>query len=283
MLSRLFTSAKTLLKPTSQTQGTGDSDTSIAEEEMVTTRQMGRPAEDVLEDSIVVEIPTPESSRKRQRGSVDGEDNEEEHDVDISESASKRVKQLPVRVKDDDESHIRSTRLVVEIPVSKSLLQQTRGSSVARSSKSPVVKPVDEIADSEESEDEEAKVVDNDFENEDEISREEKETPEVNSVLKTPEISPKKLPSTQNHQDSIEEVLPNSAAVKPKHKRFGSEEPEAEIFSTAAEKIEIEEESSDEDDAPEVVGTQAAQKTAELKARDAAKAIDVLVLNTSTL
>jgi hypothetical protein len=264
MLSRLFASAKSLLNLPPQIENTSDSETKVAYEEMVTTRRMGKPAEDGGDDSIVVEMPKSSKKRQRKSGSVDDLKSEE---IGASGSASKRVKQLPVRVKEDD-SPSRSARLVVEIPVGK-LPTEARGSSVARSSVSPVPKEVNEIANSEGSEDFE----DIDQEPEDASEESEKEQ-ETTSKTNRGSMSPKPSPGTHKEPNPVkEESSPRPAAAKPKHKRFGSEEPEVEFFSTAVERVESEDDSSDDDEAPEVVGAQAAQKSVELKARDAAKAI----------
>ncbi|KAK0118673.1 hypothetical protein ONS95_007556 [Cadophora gregata] len=68
--------------------------------------------------------------------------------------------------------------------------------------------------------------------------------------------------------------------TKTKHKKFGSEEPEPEFFSTAREEPDVAEEIADseegsnsEDDAPEAIGIQDAAKEIKSKERDTAKAV----------
>jgi hypothetical protein len=253
MLSRLLNSAKSLFNPVPEIENNNQRDETVKiSVDMVRTRQRGKAASD--EDSIVVELPT--SPRKRQRKSTDEADLAVDH-VESPGSALKKQK-LPVRAK-DEETPNRSTRLVVEIPVSTINL----GGRLSPGSKiSPKSKEIVEIEDSEES-DEGPEIVDKDSEDEHEASEHKEEIPNLNINSESPKKGENRLTNGDQKAD----------AVKPKHKRFGSEEPEVEFFSTAVEKIESEDESSD-DDAPEVVETQAAQKDAELKARDAARAIE---------
>ena len=250
MLSRLLNSAKNLLKPISEIEYKDQSDdTKNISVDMVTTRQRGKATGD--EDFTIVELPT--STRKRSRSSA------EEADLAVgstepNSSASKRVKTLPVRAKDEEPPN-RSSRLVVEIPISNINLGGTPSSGSKKVSKP---KEIIEIEDSEES-DEDPEIIDSEVEDE----QPEQETPSRKTISE----SPKKRagsPKSAHHEVDV---------VNPKHRRFRSEEPELEFFSTAAETIELEDESSD-DDAPEVVETLAAQKSVELKARDAARAIE---------
>ncbi|KAH7348785.1 hypothetical protein BKA65DRAFT_594551 [Rhexocercosporidium sp. MPI-PUGE-AT-0058] len=81
-------------------------------------------------------------------------------------------------------------------------------------------------------------------------------------------------------EEEIEKPQVLEVDTKTKHKRFGSEEAEPELFSTAREDQEAvgevadsEEESDSEDDAPEAIGIQDAAKQVKSKERDTAKAV----------
>jgi hypothetical protein len=253
MLSKLLSSAKSLFNSVPEVENNNQRvETVKISVDMVTTRQRGKVASD--EDSVVVELPT--NSRKRQRKSTDEADLAVGH-VELTNPASKKQKQIPVRAK-DEETPIRSTRLVVEIPMSTIHL----GGILSPSSKvPPKANEIIEIEDSGESH-EDQEVVDKDSEDEIEASVQEEDT-------LMPNIYPE---STKKGENIPGKGAQKPHTVRPQHKRFGSDEPEVEFCSTAAEKIDSGDQSSD-DDAPEVVETQAAQKNVELKARDAARAI----------
>lgn len=275
MLSRLFTSAKTLFAATPQTQKTGSREGAVKfnnNAEMVTTRQMGKAVDDSAADSIVVDTP-PRSSRKRQKKS--GSESDLAVETATPEgSASKKLKKLPVRVKDGatpNETPNRSTRVVVEIPVSK-LSSQIKEDSAGSSTTSPVPKGSEEADGSKGSKTTPKSKKNIDLASHTTIEAGDVEEDVPSKSRKSPK-SPSSKKSAQKPETLVEKAPAEPVLTKSKHKRFGSEEPEFEFFSTAVEEVESEDESSD-DDAPEVVETHAAEKSVKLKARDAERAIE---------
>lgn len=263
MLSRILTSAKRLLNPVPQFennhQRAGGASISV---DMVTTRRKGKTAGDGVdaEDSITVE--TPRSSRKRQRKPEDGD--MLQVDMRSTGSAVRKQEDLPVRVK-EDETPNRRKRVVVEIPASKA--QRGINGNINSTPKSSLSAPdVIEIGNSDGS----AEGL--------EESSDENNTSKPNndsSQLDKNKNTLEKSNMTVKKQNKAGETgtIPTTTASKPKHKRFGSEEPEAEFFSTAVENIDLDDESSDDDAGPEVIGAQAAQRSVKMKARDATEAV----------
>jgi U3 small nucleolar RNA-associated protein 16 len=296
MLSKLFNSAVTFFHPAPPTKGTQKKQlgTKSPLREMVTTRgQSGKHAIDtgsIADDAKVVG--TPSSSRKRQRKAGNPEVLELRDSGDARTPATKKQKilstdggetrssitkkgkALPVRAK-DDETPSRNTRAVVEIPAFRGGL----GSS-GRKSRKPRESPEKE---------EEPQKSDVDTSRVEEVPDSESES---NNDKPGPKSSKSPKPrgnkkmeqkgSVNKETSEATEAISSPANIpaKPKHKRFGSEEPETlevpevEVFSTAPEILELEDESSD-DDAPEVVGAQEALETAKLREREAAKAVEV--------
>lgn len=228
---------------------------------MVTTRgQTGKHAsqeETSGEDTIVVEVPR--SSRKRSR-KVGEEQDLEMADQEVSMSA-KRQKALPLREKDDDEP--KNTGVMLEKPV-RSIPVELRE-----------VKEDAEGSEAEEDDEEDGQQNRPAEEVQLEISNSESDA--GSDVFEEPSRRDPTLPMKENKSMAPSKKVPVTTplSVKPKHKRFGSEEPELEpeFFSTAIEIIELDEGSSD-DDAPEVVGAQDAMESAQSQARDAAKAVE---------
>lgn len=274
MLSRLLNSAKSIFTSTSQTDSQQSRESTGVSEEMVTTRQKGKIAVIDLDAEDTITVETRRSSRKRQRKTGDGDGTAD--DTVAVGSASKKQKILPVRAK-DDESPTTKTRLVVEIPVSRmaDTLKENTMSSPKSVKESPKAREIIEIEDSEDS--------DGDLEGIELGSGDESEVPEVEQItpkaktMSKAEAQAMALATPKRKQQVVAPWSATLPRVTPKHKKFGSEEPEIEFFSTAVEKIEPEEESSDDDEAPEVVETQAAQKSIELKSREAARAIEEYV------
>jgi hypothetical protein len=276
MLSRLLTSAKSIFSSTSQTESQNSGGSTEISEEMVTTRQKGKIAVIDLDAEDTITVETPRSSRKRQRNSSGDGDGVPADNVVVG-SASKKQKILPVRAK-DDESPTTNTRVVVEIPVSKVAenLKENDTSSPKSAKESPKPQEIIEIEDSEASDEGLGGGDALGSSDESEAPREEQATPKSKPMSKA--AAQAIALGTPKQKQAV--IPPSSATIPratPKHKRFGSEEPEVEIFSTAVERIEPEEESSDDDEAPEVVETQAAQKSIELKTREAARAIEEYV------
>lgn len=240
---------------------------------MVTTRgqsnnkaALGDDAPEVPErQDVTAGLKSPVSGRKRRRPREADETKTE--DIPTPVSVSKRQKKLPVRTKDEDEGE-QHTHFYVEIPVT--------------SAGGPVGQNVGEVeGDKDWTEDGEKgeKVV---------PAAETSETTPDNlisqstpttaksknasgSAKKTPKSEAKKIEPRFKQSPKIN--TPSVPTPKPKHKRFGSEEP-IEIPSDKEDQVAIndtEAESSD-DDAPEVVTTNAAQEKAQASARDASKA-----------
>jgi len=267
MLSKLFTSAKNLLIATAQPESTKSSGSTSAsvDEDMVTTRKQS--GKDASENSIVAE--TVNSSRKRQKRKME-QDVQEIAEVEGLGSAGKRKNVLPVRAKDEEVPRT-NTRVVVEIPVSSARAYSNPNLAVDSIEKDAPKEPVViEISDSEleeaNSEDDESEA-----EGEDTAPGEPKSQPSSteknrNEGSATQPAWASPIPTTKSQEGT-------TSAAKPKHKKFGSEEPEVEFFSTAAERLESEE-SSEEDEAPEVVGAQDALESARAQTRDAARAAE---------
>jgi U3 small nucleolar RNA-associated protein 16 len=263
MLSKLFNSARNILNPIPQTNNTSEEQSSEEiTKEMVTTRgQRGKhaPEKEISgEDAVVPDVSR--SSRKRQRQNKD-EIDLRSADEEVISTPAKKQKVLPLREKDDDGPN-KHTRVVVEIPVSKIPVElQNVKEDISQSAEAESLMEED----GEESEMVPLEI--SDLESEDGSEASEART------KPSPTLPNTKKQNKSMASPSVSETTPMSN--QPKHKRFGSEEPgpEPEFFSTAAEIIESDEESSD-DDAPEVVGMQDALKRAKSKARDAAKAVE---------
>lgn len=265
MLSKLFTTARSLLDRSSQAIGPELWQTESASEpadEMVTTRGQGGPqAIDKSDAEETARREAPGSSRKRQIPSSDSEDSDSNGDEDIGTPASKKQRVLPVRAKDDKEPKTK-TRLVVEIPVRRIRMDHTSQIDTVRKESQngiPATQDVEKVEDSV-SHQSRLEIPDSDFEN---------EVSEVGKNVEAPESS-----GTGQTENKRHTALPS--ASKAKHKRFDSEESEVMIFSTAVEKEQSEDESSD-DEAPEVVGAHEALEQAQMKEREAAKAIEECV------
>ena len=134
-------------------------------------------------------------------------------------------------------------------------LKVEAGAEVPNTFQGKVDSPI-EIQDTQESDDE--SVV--------EVTKEEA-TPKKNLTAQAKPSKQSQVPSSK---------APGITSAKPKHKRFGSEELELEpeIFSTARQTVESEDEESSDDDMVEEITAQDASRIASAKARDAAKAIE---------
>jgi hypothetical protein len=168
---------------------------------------------------------------------------------------------------------------VVEIPVSKMALelQDMEDDAEEESSEGRNVEEGDGSSDDEEISDGEAPAEDEEVEGSAVSDREGLDISDSES--EAPEETTKSIPTLPKKQKSASNTpkksKPTAISSQPKHKRFGNEDPETEpeFFSTAVEIMDSNEESSD-DDAPEVVGAHDALKSAQSKARDAAKAVE---------
>lgn len=206
---------------------------------MVTTRNRAVLAAEG--ETVVVHTPG-SSSRKRTR-KPKGEDSP----MDSEDSAVKRQRILPVRERDEPPSSSSRSRFAVEIPVKTLKDKNATPSKVSK----------------------EVVTIEND-------------------VVVGINIGGVNFGGGEQSDDGGEALaLPvvhkkdnTPKSAKTKHKRFGSEdldedvnEGDTEFFSAALEIPETDEESSD-DDAPEVVGAQAALESTKLKSRSAVEAIE---------
>lgn len=273
MFSKLFTSARTLLDRAPQSTGSelGQSDTA---DKMVTTRrQSGKHTIDETDEEDTTQLEPHSSSRKRQKSSARSGGSEQLDDEGTATPAAKKQKVLPVRAK-DDELPKRNTRVVVEIPVSQIGLEYSGKSNTSPKLPQREASTTEDVEEVEDIEDDVAvpssRLEIPDSESDDDNS----ELGE--SVEKADTPSPEKAqPKTTSLNTTSPKISGSPSAPKSKHKRFGSEEPEeeVEIYSTAIDLVESEDESSD-DDAPEVVGAHEALDQAKLKEREAAKAVE---------
>ncbi|KAH8594984.1 hypothetical protein B0O99DRAFT_595027 [Bisporella sp. PMI_857] len=143
--------------------------------------------------------------------------------------------------------------------------------------------------------------ISDDSRNSDDVARQPKapldvvgESSGIQEILQIEDVSqkspPKKFLAKSGKRGSTAQYTPSKSRFQPstspatlavptpvtsKHKRFGSEDPEPAIFSAVPEPITIDEEedSGDDDDAPEEFGKEDASKALKAQERDAAKAI----------
>jgi U3 small nucleolar RNA-associated protein 16 len=275
MLSKLLTTARALLDRASQAEEPEPQQTAVAStlaDAMVTTRrQSGKNVIDRSNDDDSVRIEASGSSRKRQNLSSHSEVSNLIDEEDVGTPAVKRQKILPVRAKDDDKMPNKNSRVVVEIPISPFGLEH--GGQLSGNRKQPVkrigtAEDVEEVAASD-AHLSRLEIPDSDSDDKD------SEVAEVAEESDLDISSPGQKKPT-NDQISIASAAATGAVPgfpNPKHKRFDSEESEVLPFSTALEKAESEDESSD-DDAPEVVGALEALEQARMKVREAAKAVE---------
>ena len=266
MLSKLFTTARTLLDRSSQAQGQElqqKDSTSEPVDNMVTTRLQG--AQNTIDDR---DAKRTSSSRKRQIVSSDYGDLGSADDGEADVPANKKQKVLPLRAKDDKVPK-RNTRPVVEIPVNR-ISSEHSSNIMAGPKKSRKDSPTLLVPrDAERSTSNESKM---------EIPNSDSES--ENSDLETA-VTKLNNPTDREKFRGEDVVKPTSAntskavpsASKARHKRFDSEESEVMVVSNTVAKSDSEDESSD-DDAPEVVGAQEALEQAKMKEREAAKAVE---------
>ena len=262
MLSKLFTSARTLLDRSSQASGPElrqPQTTSEPANEMVTTRrQSGQRALDGSDAGQTTHTEALSSSRKRQIPSTGSQDSDSGENDETESPASKKQKVLPVRGKDDKELK-RSTRVAVELPASRLRLDHTSPMDPGRKEPRGEIPTSGDVEAAEVSSSHPSRLEIPDSESDGEDS-------EIGESVGRSADSGMGQP-----QANTQTALPS--APKAKHKRFGSEESDVMIFSTAVEQKESDDESSD-DDAPEVVGAQDALEQAKRKALEAAKAVE---------
>jgi hypothetical protein len=292
MLSKLLSSARSLFNPESPTISHESLSVEIPIppiEEMVTTRGQSEMlnSEHVARQETIM-VKSPSLSKKRQRNTMnskDGEgDNDEERGENYSSSLTKRQKQLPLREKDEPSSSQTS-----KMPIQNPLNSKTAENYT--SLEEDEITAIADNSDAQEDESHDGSVISADVI---ELASPFSGTPAKTglatvhmttleptqsslpkpSSTKTPSLA--KLKQTKQSPHSAKTSEPEAKPTPSKHTRFGNEDPEPEIFSTAAEipSSVPELDSSDDDEAPEVVTTTEASETAKAKARDAKKAAE---------
>jgi U3 small nucleolar RNA-associated protein 16 len=255
MLSRIF---KKITPAGPETTTGGIPSTPGKFDEMVVTRRSSRIASANGTPQSDVGTPTGVSTRKRSR--AQGSESVEDI-VAASPMASKKQRKLPMRKK-DEESVKQHSHLEVIIPASK----------VNEGAKYEAVEEK-ETETQGGSQDEDAAQEDETTQAASEIANSSDEEP----VAEEPVKKSADNKSKKNQKKKESKPAPESTAQpsKPKHKRFGSEEPVPETPAAVetVQEDEFEEESSD-DDAPEVVGANEAAEKAQRLSREAAKAAE---------
>lgn len=272
MLSKLFTTARTLLDRSSQAQGQElqqKDSTSEPVDNMVTTRLQG--AQNTIDDRDAKgtkKTTNSSSSRKRQILSSDYGDSGSADDGEADVPANKKQKVLPLRAKDDKVPK-RNTRPVVEIPVNR-ISSEHSSNIMAGPKKSRKDSPTLLVPrDAERSTSNESKMEIPNSDSESENSDLETAVTKLNNSKDTQQFSGEDVvkPTSANTSKAV------PSASKARHKRFDSEESEVMVVSNTVANADSEDESSD-DDAPEVVGAQEALEQARMKEREAAKAVE---------
>ncbi|RDW65364.1 hypothetical protein BP5796_10056 [Coleophoma crateriformis] len=233
---------------------------------MVSTRRQAAAAEEIQSDvgnTIVVQTPA-STSRKRSRKST-----QDDMMTPTKRSSPAKKRKLPVPAGNEGEqmeTHTH-THIAVEIPVSSVAPNSAKGSSRETSSSSPERKGENNVAPQDGLE-----IQDSDHDNEDDLVG--------NMEEKAPRASRKSqsLSAKRSSGKASEEAAAKDFAARPKHRKFGSDEPEIELPETelqihTAESLESENESSD-DEAPEEVVTQNAGQEARRDLKAAAKALE---------
>ncbi|KAL3419245.1 hypothetical protein PVAG01_09467 [Phlyctema vagabunda] len=270
MFSKIFSSARSIFTPATVPATERTLRRKSSRTEMVTTRgQKGKAAaaEDAqssIGDLTVVQTPA-SSSRKRQRSARKGDTTPA---IKESEPSPTKKRKLPVRSKGDDEPVETHTHIAVEIPVTSitpGSVRKTAASAhvientVEHADHTTPEKTVVEIKDSDEEEEEEPAVL-------------------VSSKKTTPSRATSSVKKTPQRKEQVKDMSDGSATKsgtpKPKHKKFGSEEPEdesAKILEPAANQEAQSEDDGSDDEAPEEVVTQDAAETVRKNLKEAAK------------
>jgi U3 small nucleolar RNA-associated protein 16 len=221
---------------------------------MVTTRRqsgnnatLGGGDESLENVDLPKELQSP-ASRKRRRAQA--ADVVMEEKLSTPSSASKRQKKLPVRSK-DGESVEKQTKFSSEIPISEAKGgKSAKNTPVKKGKAGAKAVPVHDEED----------VVEEEATNIPQSTK----SPRSKKINNAPIANPAKIET------------PAKSSAKPKHKRFGSEDPvEPVVLGTApAPEVEDSEEESSDDDAPEVIGAQDAEEKVRAAAQEAAKAAE---------
>ncbi|OBT55838.1 hypothetical protein VE04_03755 [Pseudogymnoascus sp. 24MN13] len=210
---------------------------------MVTTRrQSGASATLINPDDSSANVPNEllsESAKKRRRTELSKKAATEE-----ATPATRRT--VPVRNKDENSPGVAQSHLAVEIPV-KELSEEPTATPTAKSKKATP-----------------------------------KSTPKGKRNAKPADAEPAEESATSTEQkelaekDTIATAVVDAPVAKPKHKKFGDNDPVEDVaaLEPEPERIQEDEDESSDDDAPEEVGAEAAQSKALGAAREAAKAAE---------
>lgn len=250
MLSRLLTAARNILS--SQSENTDVSENQTAgdhvDSEMVTTRRQSghkaaagtERASSPLEDQIPKELLDTESRKRRRQ--LNSEYAERSGGTPVSAMKRQRKnKSSEASVPTETHTHSVTEMSVASLVGNKEAEDKSASNSIT----------VEEVE-------------------EPEVTTKKAKTPVKKS---TPRKSPKTKVLAEENITPVAEPIP-----KPKHKRFGSEEPIEEPLPVLERKVEVADsdgESSDDDDAPEEVTADAAEENARKTAREAAKAAEL--------
>jgi U3 small nucleolar RNA-associated protein 16 len=296
MLSKLLRYAQNILTfQIAASLADTETETSPSNPRMVKTRRQSGSNSDPPTDvspameSLPQDVPSA-SSKKRQQPQVADESTSRATQDD---SISRKRQKLPVREKDEPQFE-RHPHIAVEIPVRDITQDNTpmwtapeqeksKGKSSLTEDKSS--NPQAQEKDTQDGEEpEEGHILSPVAQ---EAVKEDATLPDASE--KTSRERGRKMKTSSKPHKTVKlipdvRVMDTSKTVKPKHKRFDSEEPAAEEPIQVVEeeaKVEEEDESSD-DDAPEVVATHDAQERAIVTARNATKAAEESVSPIST-
>ncbi|ELR07278.1 hypothetical protein VC83_09457 [Pseudogymnoascus destructans] len=218
---------------------------------MVTTRRQSGPSATLINaDDSNANVPNEllsESAKKRRRTELSKKAATEEE----TGTPTKRRK-LPVRNKDENSPAVAQSHLAVEIPV-KELPEEPTAPTPAAKSKKATLKSTPKGKRN-------AKSVDTEPGSETVSSTEQKELAEKGTIAKASDAP----------------AVVDAPVAKPKHKKFGDNDPVEVVaaLEPEPERIQEDEDESSDDDAPEEVGAEAAQSKALGAAREAAKAAE---------
>lgn len=265
MFSKFFSSARSILKPSLQT--TSKSGNVTRSPNMVSTRRQVAAAEESqsdMGDAIVAGTPV-STSRKRSRKSI-----QDDTVTTTKGSSPAKKRKLPVRggkEGEQAETHIH-THVAVQIPVSSVTPSSAEKPSRENSAPSSGRKGKNKGASRKRME-----VQDSDHDNgDDSVHSSEEETPR-------PSRKPKSTSTKEAPGKAKQETAATASSAKPKHKKFGSEEPETKLpeekvlRKSPVELLEPEDETSD-DEAPEELVTEDAGQQAKRDLQAAAKALE---------
>jgi hypothetical protein len=291
MLSKLLHSALNIvnLKPNQRkVDDRTDSDCPSPWTMVTTRRQSGAILASSLEtgsvsaDDIPYELLSA-SARKRRRAQLGGKVAAETDQLD---SPSVKRRKLPLRKKDTEEQEV-NPNIAVVIPSSQ-VAEERLSSSSSKASSTPSSKASNKGRKRKE------ETVEESITNEDTVPQgNDNNTGEVESAPATPatpvSVGRKKRASLgaskpmgspkASPKPAVTEAQPE--VTKPKHKKFGDDEP-AEVFPIAVPELGISEEEEDDessdDEAPEEIGAQSAEQKAVDAACEAAKAAEKYAL-----